>query len=150
MSRQFILVCLDVDDEENEVIRAIDKVASEYEMLCDVFHTYSTRDLVKRVGDLMDEVHNPRFFTRREWLPAHWASALINGDESGLEDDEVAELNEYLEGHPEHAQPTGVSERTEIKVFHWTGQLTEMARYDFLYSNPNYKEPPCTTSATSA
>lgn len=34
-------------------------------------------------------------------LPAHWASALINGDESGLTDGESAELAGWLESHPE-------------------------------------------------
>jgi len=34
-------------------------------------------------------------------LPAHWASALINGDESGLEDSDIKELNEWEERkHP--------------------------------------------------
>jgi hypothetical protein len=29
-------------------------------------------------------------------LPAYWACALINGDESGMDDDEIKELNEWL------------------------------------------------------
>lgn len=33
--------------------------------------------------------------TRR--LPAYWASYLINGDASGMEDDERAEADEYLD-----------------------------------------------------
>lgn len=28
--------------------------------------------------------------------PAFWASALVNGDESGMEDNEIAAMNEYL------------------------------------------------------
>lgn len=34
-------------------------------------------------------------------LPAHWASTLINGDESGLEDHEIELLNQWLE----HVKP---------------------------------------------
>lgn len=30
-------------------------------------------------------------------LPAHWAVALINGDESGMEDEEIAQLNEFVD-----------------------------------------------------
>lgn len=30
-------------------------------------------------------------------LPTHWASALINGDYSGLDDDEEKEINDFLE-----------------------------------------------------
>lgn len=32
-------------------------------------------------------------------LPAHWASALINADNSGLTDSEKLELNTWLEDH---------------------------------------------------
>jgi len=36
-------------------------------------------------------------------LYSHWASALINGDYSGLEDEEEGDLNEYLsEEAPKH------------------------------------------------
>ena len=31
-------------------------------------------------------------------LPSHWASALINADLSGMEDDEIKQMNETLEG----------------------------------------------------
>ncbi len=30
-------------------------------------------------------------------LPAHWASALINDDESGMDDDEISAMNAWLE-----------------------------------------------------
>lgn len=29
-------------------------------------------------------------------LPAHWACALINGDESGMEEEEIAAMNDWL------------------------------------------------------
>ena len=33
-------------------------------------------------------------------LPNYWASALINGDDSGLDDDENATLAAWLNNHP--------------------------------------------------
>lgn len=30
-------------------------------------------------------------------LPAYWASALINADESGMEDDEIAAMDKWLD-----------------------------------------------------
>lgn len=30
-------------------------------------------------------------------FPAHWASAVVNGDESGLDDAEIARMNAWLE-----------------------------------------------------
>ncbi len=34
-------------------------------------------------------------------LPAYWASTLINGDSSGLSDEEEREINEWLEDNPQ-------------------------------------------------
>ena len=31
-------------------------------------------------------------------LPSYWASALINGDTTGMEDNEIRIMNEFLEG----------------------------------------------------
>ena len=31
-------------------------------------------------------------------LPSYWASALINGDNSGLEDSEIKEMNDFCRG----------------------------------------------------
>lgn len=33
--------------------------------------------------------------------PAHWASALINGDTTGLSDEEDAEFNAWCQANPE-------------------------------------------------
>lgn len=43
-------------------------------------------------------------------LPSHWASALINGDRSGMSDEDEAELDRILELHPEWALPVGCEE----------------------------------------
>lgn len=41
-------------------------------------------------------------------MPAHWASALINGDRSGMSDEDEAELDNYLEVNPEFNMPCDV------------------------------------------
>ena len=33
-------------------------------------------------------------------LPSHWASYLINGDASGLDDNEITEIDEFLAANP--------------------------------------------------
>lgn len=33
-------------------------------------------------------------------LPASWASYLINGDDSGMDDVEALEVRDWLKGHP--------------------------------------------------
>lgn len=43
-------------------------------------------------------------------LPSHWASALINGDRTGLTDEEEAELDRVLELHPEWYLPVTCEE----------------------------------------
>lgn len=44
-------------------------------------------------------------------LPSYWAPALINGDYSGLTDEESAELDQWLTDQPE-GWAVGVSEET--------------------------------------
>ena len=41
-----------------------------------------------------------RLLTETYTLPAHWASSLINGDDSGLDDGEALEILDWLKGHP--------------------------------------------------
>ena len=41
-----------------------------------------------------------KLLTETYTLPAHWASYLINGDDSGLEDSEAVEVRDWLKGHP--------------------------------------------------
>lgn len=50
-------------------------------------------------------------------LPAHWASALVNADTSGMEDDEEQALNDWMDHH----QPgvcLSCSEVPEFRKFH--------------------------------
>lgn len=67
-------------------------------------------------------------------LPTHWASALINGDRTGLTDDEELELDYYLNNNPEHNNPVGVSEESELGHFDFNGKtlLTDLSTYKFL------------------
>lgn len=55
-------------------------------------------------------------------LPAHWASALINGDRSGLTSSEETELNNFLNCYPEYASPLCCSESLTIGQFRFNGK----------------------------
>lgn len=52
-------------------------------------------------------------------LPAYWAPALINGDETGLSDQEQAEYHAWLAANPELAEPVGCSDYPELGL--WGG-----------------------------
>lgn len=49
-------------------------------------------------------------------LPTHWAGALLYADESGLDDDECAEINEWLANRPELGLCVGCGDTSE---FNW-------------------------------
>lgn len=54
-------------------------------------------------------------------LPAHWAVALINGDESGMEDEEIAQLNEFVDDMVRtygSCHCVDVSETSEFSNYH--------------------------------
>lgn len=67
----------------------------------------------------------------REWvdLPAHWASALINGDHTGLSDQEADELLAWLADNPHLGECLSCTETPEPKKFN--GLLTEVLTYAF-------------------
>lgn len=54
-------------------------------------------------------------------LPAYWAPALINGDYSGYEDDEIAEIQEFERAH---GYCVGCSEETE--EFSWRNDANKL------------------------
>lgn len=62
-------------------------------------------------------------------LPAHWASALINGDTSGLEDDDEAELDAWVAAHPYYGECLGCSEYPDLTQYE--GLLTDCLDYTF-------------------
>ncbi len=53
-------------------------------------------------------------------LPSYWASALINGDDSGLEDDEIKEIDSFCKGL---GPCVDVSEEDE---FSWTNDANNL------------------------
>ena len=52
-----------------------------------------------------------------DMLPAHWASPLINGDESGLEDYEIESMNQWLE-HVKPGYCVDVKGEPEFRTHH--------------------------------
>ena len=62
----------------------------------------------------------PKIKTIRMKLPSHWASALVNGDFSGLSDVEEKEINDFLTENP-HLGPCFDC-----------GDVSELARYEGL------------------
>ena len=64
------------------------------------------------------KLNEQKFEEETLWLPAHWASALINGDYTGLDDSEEEELNDWLEANPEYGNPTSCSDYPEFKNKH--------------------------------
>lgn len=57
-------------------------------------------------------------------LPQHWACALVNADETGMSDEEITEMNEWLSDHPELGLCVDVSGEGE---FAWTHDAIEYA-----------------------
>ena len=59
--------------------------------------------------------------------PTYWASALINGDYSGLSDDIIREINAWIHhsklGFPEYAVHEGPG--------YWDGKLADLSSYAF-------------------
>lgn len=55
-------------------------------------------------------------------LPAHWVSALINDDSSGLDDEEEQELTGWLE-HEKPGYCVGCSDNQEFQPFNDAGTL---------------------------
>jgi hypothetical protein len=97
----------------------------------------STRELVahefattfyeehKATGGL---ARNASDFTIEEFdAPAHWASAFINGDTSGLEEEDLADFEAWNAKHPDLGWVVDVSEETHIGRF--GGLQTELATY---------------------
>ena len=50
-------------------------------------------------------------------LPSHWACALINDDQTGLEVDDIVQLNQFMRGEGLGA-PLDISEEGHFCVFH--------------------------------
>ncbi len=50
-------------------------------------------------------------------LPSHWAPALVNDDQTGLEVDEIVQLNRFMKGEGLGA-PLDVSEEGNFMTYH--------------------------------
>lgn len=65
-------------------------------------------------------------------LPTHWACPLINGDYSGLSDDEAQELDDYLASEPTLAECIDVGEEHWFSHRNDAGTLAgDVAEYTF-------------------
>lgn len=63
--------------------------------------------------------------------PAYWASALINGDTSGLDDSDEAEFEAWCLDNPEDASNV-VGCDYETHIGRWNGLLTDLLTYHTL------------------
>jgi hypothetical protein len=59
-------------------------------------------------------------------LPAHWASALVNGDESGLEDEDCKAIDAWVRSDP-HLRVVSCADESTLEEF--DGLLTECLVY---------------------
>jgi hypothetical protein len=78
---------------------------------------YFITELPATDSDLCVLVDGRAFFT----LPAHWASALIYGDESGLTDEESTEIAGWLESHPELGECVSCDDYPQFCMEHDAG-----------------------------
>lgn len=62
-------------------------------------------------------------------LPSHWASALVNGDFSGLSDVEEKELNDFLSENPHLGSCLDCSDVSELALYE--GLLCDVLTYTF-------------------
>jgi hypothetical protein len=68
-------------------------------------------------------------------LPSHWASYLINGDASGLEDEEIKEIDSWYESEGVRSC-VGVEE----DGFHWGNDASSLGGDCSVYT---FMELPC-------
>lgn len=65
-------------------------------------------------------------------LPSFWASLLINGDATGYEESELAEINGWLDFHPELGPCLACSDEEE---FRWRNDANNLGTtvLDFIF-----------------
>jgi hypothetical protein len=68
--------------------------------------------------------------------PSHWACYLINGDCSGMEDDDIARCDEWLDGlnlgAPVDVQEVGFVNFTDARISGDINYACDAAEYTFL------------------
>lgn len=57
-------------------------------------------------------------------LPVYWACALINGDYTGLSDEEEREINNFLEQAEGWIQPVTNGRSIAIRMIYWLLDVT--------------------------
>ena len=70
-----------------------------------------------------------KMHTENAVLPAYWASALVNGDTSGLTDEDAQDVARFLEDNPHFGECLYCSETPEFARYN--GLLTECLVYTF-------------------
>lgn len=66
-------------------------------------------------------------------LPIFWASALINGDFSGLEPGEIAILQHWLSSHPELGGCLSCTQEAEFRKHHDAPSVLACDCLDFTF-----------------
>lgn len=89
-----------------------------------VAHEFATTFAEEHKGAL---TKNASFEVEEFDAPAHWASAFINGDVTGLEEEDLAEFEAWCDEHAYLSNVVDVSEETHIG--RWRGLQTELATY---------------------
>lgn len=72
-------------------------------------------------------------------LPAHWVSALINGDYSGYEDSEDAEIDAWL-SYESPGDCVGCTEQPELTVWHDAGGRGSVMHECLVFTFIKHKE----------
>lgn len=72
--------------------------------------------------------------TATEWLPAAWASALVNGDLSNVDEDYTL----WAESNPQYTSCLSCSE--EPSPVRFNGLLTECLEYSFVTETPKTED----------
>jgi hypothetical protein len=68
----------------------------------------------------------PKITVEEVTLPAHWASALVNGDETGLEDEDCKAIAAWVRSNP-HLRVTSCNDESTLERF--DGLLTDCLVY---------------------
>jgi hypothetical protein len=91
-----------------------------------VAHEFATTFYDEHKGSMSR--NSDQSFTVEEFdAPAHWASAFINGDTSGLEEEDLADFEAWCAKHPDLGWVVDVSE--EAHLGRWHGLQTDLATY---------------------
>jgi hypothetical protein len=86
-------------------------------------------DLTEDCQKLIASYLKPGFETETVKLPAYWGSALVNGDFTGLTNEEEASVNAWLEENPQYGECLSASDYPEIEMFEQ--QICDVLEFTF-------------------